>query len=367
MRLYGKKNIRSLVDKRSKKRQEMRDGIIWQITGSECEVKLQGSNTKVVAHFPKNQKEVPYWLRIGNAVKVVHKNGIRGYLEVIGEGRCIPTPLEDGTFPSIGSLSDGIMSGLVVTSTSPPSLNTQISSGTFRIDGVTYTMAEVTGGYVVMDDPAPMVMGIIPFVLNGQVFYTLTAAPPVGYFRYDIIIVGVDGDLTLIEGVEVTSDPVMPSVPSGYLLVAFVLRVGGDTVVPMNRINQLYEFLYPVEFNLPSGLEFPWDGVINNPEINFQVDIKDQYGHAISSADGWVLKLKILVGTGEVWSAYSGYSSSEVQQDMVSASTYTFKYRRDQTASPETSPYLQVTLEGSVSTVYGFERIVLLDSGGSPV
>lgn len=367
MRLYGKKNIRRLVDRRAKNRQEMRDGIIWQVEENTCRVKLQGSDTMVIAHFPRNQKELPLWLRRGNAVKIVHRDGIRGYIEVIGEGRTVPTPTSGGTFPDVGGLADCIISGLVITATSPASLSVKISAGTYRIDSVIYEMEEVTGGYIIMNDPAPMTMGVIPYVMAGQVYYELGAAPASGYFRYDILVIGTDSDVDLIEGVAATSDPAMPDTPVDHVLIGHVLRIGGESTVTSERIYETYEAPYPMELVIPSGLSLAWSVVIDNPEINFLVSIKDQFGDYISSASGWVLRLTKLAGTGDIWSADSGYHASEVQQDLVSLYQYTFKYRRDQTQSPEISPYLQVVLEEANSPVYGFERIQLLDSNGDPI
>lgn len=367
MRLYGKKNIRRLVDKRSSKRQEMRDAILWDVSGQTGRIKIQGSNELIIAHFPRNQRETPVWMRGGNAVRVVHKNGVRGYVEIVGEGRSIPTPVSGGSFPDIGTISDGILSGLVVTSTTVPSTNVEVSAGTYRIDGVIYLMDEVTGGYIVMDDPAPMVMGDLPFVLNGQVSYDLGASPAAGYFRYDIIVAGTDGNLNLINGDEVTSDPVMPAVPVDHILVDFVLRVGGEETILMGRIGELYETSYAVSLDMPEDLELSWSFVIDDPTINFTVTVKDQYGNSISSSDGWVMTLTKLFGTGEVWSLQSGWDEDEVSQNLISENTYTFVYRRDQTASPEYRPYIQVAVTGGRSTLLGFEGITLLDDSGEPI
>lgn len=367
MRLYGKKNIRRLVDKRTSKKQEMRNAILWTIEEEVCRVKIQGSNELVVAHFPRNQREAPLWLRKGNAVRIVHKDGIRGYIEIVGEGRSIPAPVAGGAFPSIGGLSDGILSGLVVTSTVPASNNVEISAGSYRIGGVIYYMEEVAGGYIVMDDPAPMIMGDLPFVLNGQVNYDLGAAPGAGFFRYDIIVIGTDGDLDLIVGDEVASDPVMPSIPSNHILVNFILRIGGDTDVPMRRIGFLYEASYPAFLDMPEGLELSWSFIIDNPTINFTVVVKDQYSFSTSSAGGWIMTLTKIFGSGEIWSSRSGWDSDEVAQNLVSLTDYTFIYRRDQTASPEYSPHFQVKLTGGRSPLYGFASIILLDDAGQPI
>jgi hypothetical protein len=354
MRSYGKKRIKGLVDGRVSKRREMQDAILWSVDGSVCRVRVQGSSNNVVAHYPKNQKSAPLWLRPGNAVRVVFKEGIRGYVEIVGEGRAIPSAQSGGSFPDIGSVSDGILSGLVVTSTDPVSNNVEVSAGSYRIDGVIYYMTEVSGGYIVMYDPPPMVMGNLPFVLNGQVSYELSAAPADGWFRYDIIVAGTDGDLGLIEGNEVTSDPVMPTVPEDHVLVEFVLRVGGDTNVPMKRVGALYETPYPVTLSMPVGL-FVLSG---SSFVGVPISVIDQYGHAVSSSGGWVLTLTKIFGTGDIWSAQSGWDSDEVVQNLVSQSAYGFIYRRDPSVE-EHSPFLQAVMIGDKNPLYGFAGISL--------
>jgi hypothetical protein len=354
MRSYGKKRIKGLVDDRVSNRREMQDAILWSIEGSVCRVRIQGSSTNVIAHYPRNQKKAPLWLRPGNAVRVVFKEGIRGYVEIVGEGRAIPSAQSGGSLPGPGSISDGILSGLVVTATIPVSNNVEVSAGSYRINGVIYYMTEVSGGYIVMDDPPPMVMGDLPFVLNGQVSYELPAAPAEGWFRYDIIVAGTDGDLDLIEGVAVTSDPVIPSVPVDHVLVVHILRVGGDTAVPMKRIGALYETPYPVLLSIPENLLI-YHGTST---VGFPVSVLDQYDHAVSSSSGWVMTLTKIFGTGDIWSSRSGWDSGEVVQNLVSQSVYSFIYRRDYGVE-EHSPFLQVVMTGGKSPLYGFAGISL--------
>lgn len=367
MRFYGKKNIRSLVDKRTKRKQEMRDAILWSIDGDVCRVKIQGSSEMVVAKFPRNQKEAPLWLRPGNAVRIVHKDGVRGYIEVAGEGRSIPTPISGGTFPDTGGVSDGIISGLVITPTYVPSLAIEISAGVYRINGIVRLLDEVAGAHIIMDDPAPMVMGTLPFVLNGQVNFELSAAPAIGLFRYDIIVVDESRDLDLIEGAESASNPVMPTVPDDHLLVDFILRVGGDTVVTANRIGILWEKPHLVELIIQSPLILPWSFVIDNPSISVQTWMKDQYGSYISSSDGYKMVFTKICGTGDVWSLQSGWDNDEVEQDLISSYSYTFMYRRDQAADPEElTPFLQLVVSDRFRS-YSFEPVILLDSTAQPI
>lgn len=365
MRLYGGKLARRLVDDRTSRRQESRDAILWEIDGTVCRVKVQGSNEMIVAHYPRNQKQNPTWLRKGNAVRVIHRSGIRGYFEVIGEGRAIPSPVAGGSFPDIGGLSDGIMSGLVTRATDPASLYVTITSGSVRINDIIYAIAGEYVDCITMNTPAPMTMGTDPYEMGIEFAYLLGSGPASGWFRYDIIVVGINAVFDLIEGVAATSNPAIPATPADHVLVATILRVGGDATVTNADIKATWETPIPISFELVYDDEFDWDPGDNYPETNFQVNIKDQYGNAISDDDGWDLDFKMIVGTGDVWSLDSGYDPSEVSQNLVSLSTYTFRYRRDQTVT-EISPTFQVILNSS-NKVYGFGSIILLDAGGDPI
>lgn len=365
MRLYGGKRTKRLIDERTKERQESRDAILWQIDGDECRVKIQGSNEMVVAKYHRNQLQNPSWLRLGNAVRVSHRGGVRGYFEIIGEGCAIPTPISGDTFPAIGGLTDGIMSGLLVSVTDPSSTQLVIEGGTYRLDDTIVTIQAIPVGYILMNDPAPMTMGVENYALGVQMAFLLNAGPADGLFRYDIIVVGADAVLDLVEGIAVAVDPVVPDVPEDHGLVATILRVGGETAIETVDLYVAYSTPVPVILEYVYDSTFEWDAVDDTPETTIQINIKDQYDNAVSNADGWILKFKKQLGTGEVWSIDSGWDADEVQQNLISLSTYTFKYRRNQLVA-EVSPAFYITLESN-SCIYGFASIVLLDNGGDPV
>lgn len=271
MRLYGKKNIRRLIDKRAKRRQEIRDAILWEIDGEKCRIKIQGSNTMVVAHFPRNQKKVPLWLRVGNAVKVVHREGIRGYIEVIGEGRCIPTAVSGGSLPETGDLSDGVISGLVVTVAN--AISYAISPGTYRYNGIIYASGGTSIIPNVMNDPAPMTMGEVPIVkLNDASDPVLVRViPPYGYARYELIYLdGPSGELCVAEGGSVLitqlgcDGPEMPELPLEAIQLAFALLVGNNRDVSNADLYEEWEDPYYCYFEWEWGqgykgeIDSPW-------------------------------------------------------------------------------------------------------------
>src|SRR5512137_812697 len=116
MRLYGKRYAKKFIDRRVRLKTETRDAIVWDIDylNYVAKVKIQGSNEYVMAHFPRNWKETPYWLKKGNAVAIRHREGVKGYIEVIGEGRAIPTAVSGSSMPEPDTLPDMIISGLTV-------------------------------------------------------------------------------------------------------------------------------------------------------------------------------------------------------------------------------------------------------------
>jgi hypothetical protein len=360
MRLYGKRFVKQRVNELIGRKKELYEGVLWSVdtTTQTCRVKIQGSNTQIVAHYPRNLDEIPSWLRAGNSVRLAYRSGIRGYIEVAGPGRAIPTPVSGSALPDTSGLSDGIVSGLIVTAVDPPVDGVLVSAGTYRIDGTVYSSVGYTGSYIVMDDPAPMVMGQTPYVPMGTQYLLASAAPASGLFRYDAYVIGTNGVIDYITGVEVASNPAKPSVPASHVLLAYILRVGGDTSITTERIYATWTTPVPTGLTVTAVDEFPWDEEDDFPETDVKVDITNQYGTAISNATGWTMKLTMIVGTGQVWSGDTGYNATEVSQSLVGVSTYTFKYQRNQTVT-EINPYLQVTLE-SPTNIFTFLIITLL-------
>jgi len=221
MRLYNGKAIKSMVERQVSAQSETRDAVLWDIDtiNQLCRVKIQGSANLITAHFPRNWKNTPYWLKRGNAVSIRHRSGTRGYIEVVGEGRAVPSPVSGGgsVLPDPQSLPDMILTGCQLFETSPPSMNLIATSGAYRISGIVYTFnpSNLTGVGIVMDVPAPMVMGSGSVMSMGTGLYTvaLDPAPSAGLFRYDMCCVGIDGVLDYVPGTPAATSPVFPAVP----------------------------------------------------------------------------------------------------------------------------------------------------------
>lgn len=87
MRTYGKRLIRGAADKATKQAAESRDAVLWDVLLTErvCRCKIQGSSELIIARFPQNWATVPEWAKPGQAVRIAHRGGIRGYIEVLGD------------------------------------------------------------------------------------------------------------------------------------------------------------------------------------------------------------------------------------------------------------------------------------------
>jgi len=365
VKLYGKKFARRAMDQRADRKTETRDAVLWQIDegNNKCTVKIQGSNQLVVAHFPRNQKEKPYWLKVGNAVRILHRSGVRGYVEVTGEGRAIPTPVEGPVIPDPGDLPDMILTGMVMTATTPETMAIIITSGTYRIDGKVYVYTgSQTGDAVIMNDPAPMTMGIGTNYM-GTVLHSfdIDTAPAAGYFRYDLFCIGTDGVVDYIKGTPATTYPAAPAVPTKHLQIGrYILVKGGADKIYQSDIGAKWSITKPTTLSLvqqyPDG--FPWSGSTDTPEENITATVRDQYGNAIStSSGGFTIILQKKTGYGQVWSSDTGYADSQVQN--TCSGSYTFKYQRNQAVTETTPVLLQATLS-SYTGVIGFAIVELL-------
>jgi len=396
MRLYGKKFTRRFVDKKIKKTTETRDAILWAIdqTNRFCNVKIQGSDELITAHFPQNEAMKPEWLKIGNAVRVIHRGGIRGRVEIVGHGQAIPTPqVGSSSHPTIAGAGDMILSGLQITATDPPSISVNISSGTYRIDGITYSFTEGDFGLImsateppmemtdpyppatmgeasidyVMEDPALYTMSdlFVPFTMGETLGeFELDSAPVAGQFRYDGFEVGTDGIVHYLKGTAAFADPQFPTIDGNHIQITpWILVIGGATEITQGNIGQLWSVRVASAVELSAIAEFPWNGGYDYPETAITLSIKDQYGWAQSGS--YNATLTMLIGSGQIWSEQSGYSENSVTQQF-SGSAYNFMYQRNQIVA-ERSPMFLAEVTGDLNGVSNALRIILLDSLGAEI
>jgi len=358
MKLYGKRSISRRVDRRAGQRVPERDAIIWSVNLEQhyCYVKIQGSNTQIKAHYPANWNYKPYWLKPGNAVRIRHRAGNRGYIEVIGEGRAIPSPVSGDTFPALSILDDAILTGMTVKQTWPTeTMAVTVDDGTYRISGVVYTFdPEATGG-VLMDDPANIAMTAGGSAIMGDVGFVvqINDAPVTeGKCRYDILVVGTDGEVDYIKGEESDYDtePTLPSTPANHLFIEKIFVTYGMETVGNSDIGKSWVEPNPMQLTYSCACEdcvLDWSGVSDYPTCVVTLTVADQYGEENSNADGRQVEIT-MYGTGTFKGSSDGsYHDSDTKgYGTISGSTDTFTYKRDQTESTEASPTFVVRVLG---------------------
>lgn len=366
MKSYGRRIANRAIFSRIDRKREISEGILWTVdeVSETCTVKIQGSDEQVRAHYPRNLTSLPSWLRVGNAVKVVHKQGKRDFVEVTGPGRAVPAPVSGDQFPGLSTLQDDVLDAVRVT----PYVGYQvkINSGIrYRIDGVIYTLSGgETEAYIMgVDDIGAA--GAYPIPLLGQIILDLGAPPSGNLFRYDIIVAGTDNLPNVVTGSAVASDPALPSVPSEHILLEKILRVGGETETAIYRIGQIWREPEATTVDVIAEEEMEWDGTNNYPEFELKVIVKDQYDRAFDGDGvGWVLSCELLWGSGQLYSEDSGYNETKVTQ-YTESSSYIFLYQRYQILD-ESSPFIQYALEGKPK-IYSIKMHTLLNDVGDPI
>lgn len=373
-KMYNKKIGQNAIDTRIRRRIEERDAIVWSIDeGNDIvNLKIQGSDTLLVAHYHQVLNAVPKYVKPGAAVTVRHRRGNKGYVEIVGTGRAIPTPIGASSgLPEVGA-TDVVVSGMEVLATYPTSMSVRVNPGVYRLNNTLYVWSETNNFYYTMDDPPELIMGTDPVTMGGQYYVVNIPAAPAtpAYGRYDLLVIGPhDNQIDVVSGAEVnfsTDEPVMPSVPVNHVMVDWVLVFYGDTVVTDAMIGKSYNAPAPQDITVTISTSFVTDQQLEwNPAAPpsascvIIISVDDQYGTTINF--GGRGRLTLGAGFGQVNGSYTGWSSNYAES--YHSTQVQFQYIRDQTEGDEFSPVLTYEIEG-FATVF---IIQLLDSLGVPM
>jgi len=375
VKLYNRNILRRRLGDEARQHVPDRDAVVWSVntTNFYVLVKVQGSATTIKAHYPRNWTTVPSWLKPGNAVRIRHRSGVQGYIEVVGHGRAIPTPVEGDTLPIPGTQPDGVVSGMEVLPYSGGGMNVIINDGVYRIDGTLYAFVMPVTGYIVMDDPAPMIMGsgILMGWGDTVVPVTFDAAPAAGQGRYDAIVVAADGVVHVVKGTSVSlgTEPAYPTTPAGHIVIDYVFIYGGMTEITAADIGVRWSAPQANTLIVTSSMKdsngvfsMAWNAGDDTPVGSITVNVKDQYGNSKSIST--TMTVSLLIGTGGV--GFSGAGPFASSASATIGSSKTFYYERNQLATPEVGPLfsLEFTEFGYLKTLI---PLILLDVGGEPV
>jgi hypothetical protein len=380
VRRYNKKLFRQFTRATKRASVESRDSIVWDIDLDNyyARVKIQGSNEFIIAHFPRNTRSLPKWLKVGNSVRIVHKGGLQGYVEIVGPGRAIPTAVSGSSQPVTGLLLDGVVSGMTVSASDPPTMILYVASGSYRLDNSIYYF-NATGGQdpMTMSASSPYVLGIQVggdyLEMGGAIFggvesVSIATPPAEGSFRYDRLAIGADGTLDYLQGSTFTSTVSYPAIPADHIQIGpDILIVGGTTAVNEDSIGRIWTArdLATLQFT-PSGGEdtMDWSEVTDTPTKTIYIYAKDQYNWSFSSTQ--YIQVEFMLGSGRIIYDGESYYENDIFTKEGNYSSIYFTYERDQLATHEVYPVFRATVRGTsgIEMVY---CLTLLDVDGGPL
>ena len=390
MRVHGKKPIKKFTDSRVERRTETRDAIVWDVdlTNYVARVKIQGSNEFIYAHYPRNWKRIPYWLKQGNAVAIRHRQGVRGWTEVIGEGRAIPTPVSGEAFPVLADLADGILSGMYVTQTYPASMALNISSGWYRLNGVEYYFTAEQIGFMIMDDPAPDIMGSeMPMGLGNYTVEYPDRDLTSGEHIYDQLFIGEDQVVHLVTGESSFSIPGIYEIPSDHLRIGdHILWDWNDTVYLDSMMGPVYlgswpqvirtdlSTIVPGQPFILDGYKVSWPASGESLWTTYNIAVFDEDMMPCPAGAGgydFTAELHPDYGTGWVYSVEDGSDPWHVSTHINYGYQTTMVYIRDITVVEE-QPIITIRLGKWDPPRHQYMlktglRIQLLDATGRPI
>ena len=330
MRTYGKRLLRGAADKAVKQASESRDAVLWDILLNErvCRCKIQGSSEFVIARFPQNWASVPEWAKPGQAVRIAHRGGVRGYIEVVGFGRAIPTPVSGSATPTPVSPNDVILAGCLLKAIpQTPRMSVYVTTGWARIDGEEMAVPAITMG---AGSAFRMDMGIAMGEAAG-VFNI--SAPNAGQFRNDLFSLSPSLVVTCTAGAAFTTTESKPALPGGHLAIGYLLVRGGQAVISAADIGQVWSMPVPASIDAVA--------VDNGADWSIVASVKDQYGYAIITPLGWSLTAAIASGDGSI---------APSSDNTGSGSSFTFIYTE---GTAGTLVNIEITLAHGGSYAYG--------------
>lgn len=338
MRLYSGRKINRSIDRRFRSHTESRDAIVWDVDepNGVARCKIQGSNELILCHYPQNWATLPYYVKPGFAVRIIHKGGSKGFQEISGPGRAIPSPVLGSVLPTPPPLFDGIITGMLPTETGL-GMYVAVSAGTFRIDNLSYTFNVTDGGILMESDSDVEMASDSEFLLGtgANSLLPIVAAPSIPEARYDLIVVATDGIAEVVTGVAST-DPVMPEVPADHIEIAHVLVLGGVTEILQKDINAMWEPRLPHNLtyvlsgdHVKSQSEMYCSLTDANVKIDVTITIRCQYAWPLSIP--YEITLYKDTGDGEISSDLTSWSTAgPCVLSSTGGSTAVYYFRRNE-------------------------------------
>ena len=330
MRNNGRAFLSTKMQKQTQDRVETRDAVVFDIdiTARKCRVKIQGSSEYIVAFFPQNWQMNPAWLKTGNAVRITHRGGIRGRIEVVSDGQVVPTGV--GVTPTPATPTDAILTGCgVVQIPTGPQAFVMALTGTLRVNGLTVVVPSISMASAPLYN---MTMGGLMGNIAGV--FAMPTPPSAGLQRLDMIVASSAGIVSYIQGTA-SSAPVLPSLPSGSFMLNYILMYNGMTQITQHDIGRqwttasLTNVSNAFTVNPSSGVNFgTWTLADGSVKTGYETTLScfDQYGALVNGPGlGWPCKVDIVVGSATVYAYPDGTAPNSTSSLSVTiGSTNTF-------------------------------------------
>lgn len=373
VRTYGGRKIRNAVIGVVEERREQRDAVVMSVDSANrwAIVKIQGSNEQIRAWFPLNWGSNPAWLKPGNAVRISTPGGNRGRIELVGHGMLLPTAVPGGSVtPAPPALEDVILTGMNLSATIPTAtMSVVVSAGTYRIDGVVYSLVGIPMGNA-------MLMGSNIGMGGFGALLTIDAPTAGSYYRYDLIVAGTDGVAHVVKGANATSNPAMPATPADHVSLGWVLVYPNMTAVTLSDLNRSYTIPAAQTIAISADITTLHGHSIANPHFDDEavltVSVLDQYGNLSPKASpGHAILFWFLSGNGDLVCGTTSFDESSGTQTFYTttgelALTYTRQGTWTEPSGPyagngEKSPIFQVQTT-IIAPVYALLNLSLLDA-----
>lgn len=338
-------------------RVESRDALVIAIdsTARTCQVRIQNSTDLITAYYPEGWQRTPFWLKKNAPVRITHRGGLRGRVELSGLGQVVITPLSGSTFVTVDTPEDSVLSGCQVTQIPNESqMKIMVKTGVFRIDGTTYTRSEIK----MESDAYKMDMGGKMGDIAGV--STIAAAPADGY-RKDRVVIGPDNVIGVVTGTTFSTAEIVPDIPSSSIELGSVLIYSSMTGIENQDINKIFT---PPEAALMSISISASQISSAESTASISVSVMDQYGNAIlRGGEGWYITIEFSDGNGILNSTGDGDSTQTVGGFTGAASNQiSFGYTMDTSTTPS-SPVILATLHSDYA-LNEIESLILLNSSG---
>jgi hypothetical protein len=272
--------------------------------------------------------------------------------------------------PTPPALEDVILTGMNLSATIPTAtMSVVVSAGTYRIDGVAYSLVGIPMGNA-------MPMGSNIGMGGFGALLTIDAPTAGSYYRYDLIVAGTDGVAHVVKGANATSNPAMPATPADHVSLGWVLVYPNMTAVTLSDLNRPYTTPAPQAIAISADITILHGHSIANPHFDDEavltVSVLDQYRNLSPKASpGHAILFWFLSGNGDLVCGTASFDESSGTQTFYTttgelALTYTRQGTWTEPSGPyagngEKSPIFQVQTT-IIAPVYALLNLSLLDA-----